>query len=206
MADLFTAKRAALLRARLLRQSRLFHHQSVLGHLWDAWSSTPLYSRWQSFLTYFRRVRLVAYLLRLSLLLLTALEAGVLAVIATVLLLFLAPPVLLFTIGVTLALLVEAPRRNRRFRQETAQKRIYVLFLTESGGTFFKANARSLAARKNTVVLIVSPYWISPRGIAGKGFFCTARRECENVYLVRRYYYFSLKRSVLDKRETAYLY
>ena len=126
--------------------------------------------------------------------------------IATVLLLLLVPPVLLFTLGVSLALLIEAPRKNQYFLQKTTQKRIYVLFLTNPMGKFFQANVQSLAAKENAIVLVVSPYWVSPRGIAGKGFFCTARREAANVYLIRRYYYFSLQKAVLNKRETVYLY
>ena len=47
-------------------------------------------------------------------------------------------------------------------------------------------------------VLVVSPYPVSPRGLGGKGSFFTARKEAEGIYLVRRHYFFMLRKRVLD--------
>ena len=203
--DVFQKNRTDAIRQKLLHQRSLFRPDSVWQHIWSAWSQAPLYARWQQFLLYFRRVRLVAYLFRASLFILTVLEAGILAVTATILLLLLLPPLVLFAVGILLAVLIESPHRNHYFWDQTMQKRIYVLFLQDPDSAFFKGNARSLAS-DDSIVIIVSPFWLSPRGIRGKSLYSTARREYKNVYIVRRYYYFTLKRHVLTKRNTAFLY
>ena len=84
-------------------------------------------------------------------------------------------------------------------------REVYVLFLTKHENPFLAQNAKSLAMQENCTVLIVSPYWISGRGLFAARFFCTVRKETENIYLVRRYYLFMLKRKVFGGNER-YLY
>ena len=56
-------------------------------------------------------------------------------------------------------------------------------------------------AADGVAVLVVSPYPLSSRGLGGKGGFFTARREAEGLYLVRRHYFFMLRKRVLDALE-----
>ncbi len=65
--------------------------------------------------------------------------------------------------------------------------------------------AKELAKEGNAAVLI-SPYWISPRGLRGKEFYFTIRMEEQNLYLIRRYYFFSLRKSVLREENTVIVY
>ena len=199
-------ERARRICAATQARRRSFSHKSFLQHAWSSLREATLYTRIKRLVAYFRRVRLVAVILRIAGAILTLLEAGALVLLTTVLLLLLLPPLLLFSLAVLLTVLVEAPRKNRALLQSTEGKRIYVLFLPTHGGDFFKANARALAAQKNTAVIVVSPFWFSSRGLSHKRFYCTVRREYENVYLVRRYYFFSLKRHVLQQHNTAFLY
>ncbi len=198
--------RSTALCQRQTRLHRLFQHQSFFRHAWDALRSAPLYAHWKRVLSYVRRARLVALFVRIFGALLTVLETGALVLLVTAALLLLLPPLIFFALGVLLTVLIEAPRKSRRILEETAQKRIYVLFLPEGESAFFRANARELAAREDAAVVIVSPFWVSSRGIRDGRFFCTARKEGVRIYLVRRYYFFSLKRKVLAQRDTAILY
>ena len=69
---------------------------------------------------------------------------------------------------------------------------------------FLVQNARELATRGT--VLLISPYWLAARGIYPHGFYCTVRREAPQILLVRRYYFFSLRRHVLKNLDPVYLY
>ncbi len=57
-------------------------------------------------------------------------------------------------------------------------------------------------SHKKAVVIIVSPYYFSSKGIGGKGIFMTCRREAENIYIIRRRYFFIFKRKILNKRNS----
>ncbi|MBQ8345954.1 MAG: hypothetical protein IJY42_06800, partial [Clostridia bacterium] len=71
---------------------------------------------------------------------------------------------------------------------------------------FLMENAKDLASRGKAVV-VVSPYRISPKGLNGsRKLYFTAREEFPAVYLIRRYYFFSFRKHVLDQTQTAYLY
>ncbi len=67
-----------------------------------------------------------------------------------------------------------------------------------SSEPFFWRQAQAMAAEEGVAVLVVSPYVLSDRGMGGRGAFFTARKETEGVYLVRRHYFFILRRRVLD--------
>ena len=55
-----------------------------------------------------------------------------------------------------------------------------------------------MASEEGVAVLVVSPYLISRRGLGGTGGFLTARKEGEEVFLLRRHYYFLMRQRVLD--------
>ena len=153
-----------------------------------------------------RRFRLVAFLIKGIGILLAVLQTGTALLLSTLLLLVALPLLTALLLGILLTALLESGKSNRRLLEVTKEHRVYVLFPTDDCNDFLRANALSLAKKENTTVIIVSPYWIHARGIRDGPFYFTRRREAENVYLIRRYYFFSLRRHVLDQRETAYLF
>jgi hypothetical protein len=56
-----------------------------------------------------------------------------------------------------------------------------------------------MAAEEGVTVIVVTPYTVSGRGLGGRGRFFTARREADHLYVVRRHYFFTLRRRVLDR-------
>ncbi len=182
-------------------------HRSVWSYARACWREATLYMLWKRCLTAFRRFRLVTLILRISAFLLAALETGALVLLSGFLLLLCLPVLIFLSLMILITALWEAPQKNREILAKIAQKRIYVLFLEEGSGAFFKANVYDLASRENSAVVIISPFWFSTRGIAQKrGFYVTAREEMENVFLVRRYYFFALKKHVLGTRSCAYIF
>ncbi|MBP3667661.1 MAG: hypothetical protein J6K29_11515 [Clostridia bacterium] len=187
---------------RLLEEAnRRAHHyrkRSFLRYLWESvMESAPvavIAKLWQ----YVRRVRVVQIILSLVL--------AVGAVVTVAILSAAALPFLFFgTALLTLLAVMRSRRMNRLLEKELTNHRIRILVpprgASLSLGSFFIRSARSMASERGVAVLVVTPYLVSPRGLGGKGFFFTARRETEGLYLVRRHYFFLLRRRVLDALE-----
>ena len=61
----------------------------------------------------------------------------------------------------------------------------------------FFASALEMASDPDVTVIVVSPYPWSTKGFGSHRMFATARQEQPRLYLVRKYYYFILRRRVL---------
>ena len=180
------------------RRARHFRKGSFFRYLWESvMESAPvavLTKLWQ----YFRRVRVVQTVFSL------ALAVG--AVTAVAVLSATALPCLFFgTALLTILAALRSRRMNRILAQALTAQRIRILIPPRgkalSENSFFIRNARAMAAEKGVAVLVVTPYLVSRRGLGGKGRFFTARKEAEGLYLVRRHYFFVLRRRVLDAME-----
>lgn len=71
---------------------------------------------------------------------------------------------------------------------------------TDIGNSFGKRIVIDFVKEKNCAVLIISPYLISPKGLNKNDAYISFRQECDNVYTVRKYVYFDLKRKILTKK------
>lgn len=188
-----------------LRDHGMVMHRSLFGYLYDLLTHTSLYAHWRSLLAFLRRFRAVTLTLKVLTVLFSVIETGALVILSTVIFLIILPVLTAFMLGVLLTAFLESRRTNQRLASELSGKRVYVLFMREGDpNLFLSQNARELAT--HGTVLLVSPYWISARGLYPHGFYCTVRREAPQILLVRRYYFFSLRRHVLSKIDTAYLY
>ena len=184
---------------------KMVMHRTLIGYLYDLLTHTSLYTKWQSFLRVIRRFRAVSFTLKILTVIFSILETGALVILSTVIFLIVLPIGTAVLLGVLLTAVLASKRTNKQLASELAGKRIYVLFLHGEDTDGFQAqNARELATRGT--VLLVSPYWVSPKGLYPNGFYSTVRREAPHVLLVRRYYFFSLRRHVLNRLDTAYLY
>lgn len=66
--------------------------------------------------------------------------------------------------------------------------------------SYLAGSAISEAGKKDSAVVIVSPFSFKTVGInASKHPYFVSRHDGDNILLVRRYYYFSLKKHILDK-------
>ena len=102
----------------------------------------------------------------------------------------------------TTFILLRFHRMNRILRQELRDRRIRILIpplkSALADGSLFIRNARAMAAEDKVTVVVVTPQPLSRRGLGGRKAFFTARKEAEGLYLVRRHYFFTLRRKVLD--------
>ena len=147
---------------------------------------------------FFRRMRLVRLIVSVS----AAISATVLLLPMYVIVL----PIMLALPGLTaFSSVFFASRMNRRLRAELAGRHLYVFVVSDENslkaGSFFCGNAHMLADQPDCAVLVVSPHNIGTDGLGGKGFYLTARQECPHLYIVRRHYFFNLRRRVLRQTD-----
>ena len=188
------------------QENKAFTEQKNLWtYLLTSLRRNSLWSLWKRGLDWFRRFRLVALIFRAAAVVWAVLQTGATVILTTLLFLVALPLTVSLMLGILLTAILETGTSNQRLCKATEGKQVYVIFLPRKEGAFFAANARDLAKKKCTVI-VVSPYWISSKGLCKGNFYCTARREAEGIYLVRRFYFLALRRRVLAQRETAYLY
>ena len=189
----------------------LMRSRTLAQYLFHRFRRGALYTELQRLLAYLRRVRMIAYLLRFFSLLLTLVETGAVVLITTALFLILLPIGITFLLASLLIALIQSRKTNRLLRTELEGRTVYVFFGTSSShendpSRFLARNVLDCSQRIDCACLWISPYWISSKGLFQKGFYCTARKEAAHLYLVRRYYFFSLKRNVLKKTSTVYVF
>ncbi|NLK39222.1 MAG: hypothetical protein GX303_03090 [Clostridiales bacterium] len=103
-------------------------------------------------------------------------------------------------------------RSNRRLVREIGNREVTVFIVTNeknfNEGTYFRKLVAHTSQDGERIVFVVSPYFWSLRGLGGRGIFACARRESDNVWLLRNYYYFFFKRTILSRLSdrTTYVY
>lgn len=177
------------------RRAHHYRQKSFPRYLWETVKESAPAVIVTKLVVYLRRVRVVRIILSLLL------AVGAVATVAV-----LSAAVLPFLFLGAALLTVLAALRSRRMNQVLLEalrhRRVRVLVpsgkaaLTED--SFFVRNARAMAAEEGVAVIVIAPYTLSSRGLGGQGAYFTARRETDDLYLARRYYFFILRRRVLD--------
>ena len=162
-------------------------------------------------LKYFRRFRLLSAVLRWITRIVALAESGVVLVASLSVFLVALPFLIVFAIFSLTAALFRRRNALRELKQRLKNKKIYVLFASReqikrknSKKGYFYSNAKELAS-DGSAVIIVSPFFFSKKGFEKSDFYVTAREEYENIYLVRKIFFFILRRKVLQKVASNYI-
>ncbi len=162
---------------------------------------------------YFRRFRLLSTLLRWVTRLVVLAESGVALVASLSVFIVALPFVLVLALFSLVALLFRGRRVVKSLGEKLKDKRVYILFASReqikrknSEKGYFYSNARSLASN-GSAVIIVSPFFFSKKGFEGSNYYVTAREEGEgeNIFLVRKTFFFMLRRRVIEKVTSDYM-
>ncbi len=187
-----------------VRADKLLASRNYFLYLSSLLQRSQLYHLWRHYLNVFRKFRLVSILFRIYSYLLVLLQLGTAFVVIVIGILILLPILLLSAGCVIFSALLLYRRENKSMEHILSDKRVAVFFPTRDGefgsANFWKAHIEDLAERQNTAVLIVSPFFWSGKGLSAKRFYFLLRKEKNNVYLLRKHYYFSLKRAILEKK------
>ncbi len=200
-----TEKRRALRRKQATKEATLLaqanqraHHyrkSSFLRYLWESFMESAPVQLLSKLIQYLRRIRAVQLILTILLALTAVVTVAVVSAAAL-------PFLLLGAALAAMLALFLSRRMNHILRKELTDRRIRIMIPPRghcfSENSFFLRNARAMAAEVGVTVIVVTPYLVSNRGVNRKGSFFTARKETNNLYLVRRHYFFILRRRVLD--------
>ncbi len=185
------------------RNEQLLRNPNYVSYLSSLLKRSQLYHLSNSYLAFFRKFKLVSILIRVYSYLLLLLQFGTAFFVIVVALVLLLPIALLSAGCVLLSALLFYDRKNRYMEQKLNGKNIFVLFPTRDGefqtGHFWRKNIQELAKMKDgqNTVLVVSPFFWSFRGVFNRSPYFLVREEKQNVYLIRKHYYFSLRKKVL---------
>jgi hypothetical protein len=187
-------QREALL-AKTGRRAANYRKRSFLRYLWQTVMESAPIAVLTKLWTYLRRLRVVQTALSL------AVAIGAVAAVAAFSAAML-PFLVLGTAVTALLAALRSRRMNRLLRQALEYRHVRVLVPAGKSAlrenSFFIRNAQSMAAERGEAVVVISPYLLSPKGLGGKGWYFTARKEADGLFLVRRHYFFLLRRRVLD--------
>ncbi len=203
---MFDEKRLALAKRSAAHNRSMLSHRSFVRYAYDHLTQNKLYVHWQNFLTGLRRLRTVTLILNISAAILTVLETGAWLLLSTALFLVILPLLFATALGILLLSIWESRRNRRKLTCAIVGKQVYVLFPTEQENGFLLQNAKELSERGT--VLLISPYLLSAAGGLNERprFYTTVRQEAPNIFSVRRYYFFRLRKRLLNKEKTAYCY
>jgi hypothetical protein len=142
--------------------------------------------------------------LRITGWLLTLLQTGALVLLTTLVFFILLPILLLGGLGTLLVALLDTRRRLRALRSALSGKRVFVFF--SPLGDFGAQHVHALSQDEQTLVLAVSPHWFSPTYLGRSRFFVNARRDGDRIFVIRRYFFFAVRRSLLDPDQTVLVF
>ncbi len=189
---------------RLLAASRsvmLYESAGLPSFVIRATKSTPLFTLGERLVRYFRRFRIITAAFRLLPWLLLSLSTNTFGPVAAAMGALLLPILLL-----GLLCLVGPPsfRYRRLCRQMTEAlhgRTVYVLFPTRGApfrhGSFWRQSALYFATLPNSAAVVVTPYFLSCRGVLHGRPFVHARADAPHLYVVRRHCFFTLKSKIL---------
>lgn len=168
-------------------------------YLWNSLHYTVFYNRSVEFFTNFRRYRIASKVIIFLSTLFAVLGTSAFLFLGLLTALCVVP---VFTLSVSGTALLGLPARHaqtKKFRDILRTCDRVILYFPpaiphEKHPAFSNGLFRETMCKPNTVVFIISPCLWATRGFGGHGFYTNARKESENVFLLRRHYFFSLRR------------
>lgn len=185
------------------REAGLFRHKGYIGYLAALIRGNSFYRLWEKYVGYFRRLGLVSVTLRILTYLLFLVQTGTVFFIVVLLFLFALPILAAIAIGTYLVALLLMRHDNYKMQKICSCDNVYIFFPSRSQefsrGNFWRENILSFSQREKANVLVVSPYFLSGKGLwENNPFYFNFRRETDRVYLIRKHYFFSLRHHVLS--------
>ncbi len=185
--------------------ARLFRHKGYLSYLFSRIKQNSFYQTWKKYTVYFRRIGLVSTTLQIAGYTFMLVQSGTAFFLVLILFLLALPIIALSAVGVYASARLCEHHDNKKIGTEIEDKNIYCFFPTRtaefSHGTFWKQNIVTFASMPNTAVFIVSPYFFSGKGIRkNHRFYLNYTEESPGLYLIRKHYFFSLRRVFFNFR------
>lgn len=148
---------------------------------------------------YFRNSLWITRIFRWGVLLYQYLQAGAFVLLYTAAFILIIP-ILLAVSALTLVLTLLLRNRNAVRLLREAKEEVVFLIVDQKDDFDGMALAAEAARHPEKSVLIVSPFFLSRRGVGEETrMFVCYRKESENVYILRNYFFFYFRRRLLKK-------
>lgn len=183
------------------REGRLIMSSySYPRYLLSTLRQSTAYRGWMRLLTYFRRFRLVSVIIRVATSLVTIIETSALLIVAATVFIVTLPLLLAASLITAVAVMISGRRCNRRLEPLLRDKQMFVFFPTATPrrGGVLDATICQLSADPRNAIFAVSPHLISSELLGRREPYFIQCQVAENVYYVRKYYFFMLRRGVLS--------
>jgi len=172
--------------------------------------STSAYDRLSEISAWFSRLRILRLIIRVFSFFVAFLEAGIFFIIASSILLFVMPVLVLLYFGVYSAALIFRRYENKKLENKLSGRRVFVFFADREReskeNSFFSGLCKDFAKAENAAVIVVSPFFFSSTAFGEKKPYLNIRSPEDNLYICRRTSFFSLRRTVLSKLDTVYFF
>ena len=182
----------------------MFSKRNYFSFIFANLKHTSVFSIYKRFILAIRRYAFFTTTIKIASVLLLLIETAALLVLSTST--FLVSVFLTILTSHALALLTFFVRKkcNRENTKIIKDKNVTVFFPPKERafeiGSYLAGFVEEEAKKQNSVVVVVSPYNFKAIGLnASRKKYYVSREDGENVLLVRRYYYFTLRNKIIDK-------
>ena len=182
----------------------MFSKRNFFSFAFSHLKHTSFFSLYKKMISIFRRYTFLTITLKIASVLFLLVETAALFVISTSA--FFISIVLTFITSYIFAFLTIFVRHksNRENIEILKDKNVTVFFPPKERAfdldSYFAGFAKSIVENKNSAVVIVSPFTMKTIGLNGsKKKYFASRLDGENILIVRRYYYFTLRNKIIER-------
>ena len=186
------------------QKSKLFARRTFFGYVYHTAKATSVFKIYKRIINTVRRYTFITTSLKVASFIFAFLETSAVFVIAASAFAISLPFTILFSYLAFLFSHMNAKKRTEQLKDRMRSKKIYVFFppktLALSESSYFCGLVKDIASKNDAFCIVVSPYTFKANGISReKDAFVNVRderSENNNIVIVRRNYYFSIKKNI----------
>lgn len=184
----------------------LFSRKNYFSYIYTMIRRTSVFNIYTKIIQFVRRYTFLTTTVQIITAVLLALQSSAIFVLATSAFVISIPITIFISHAAVLFTVFERKRKISEVRKLVKDKKLTVYFPTKGRAfeqdSFFCGMVRENAANEGCFSVVVTPYFMSMRGIGEqKSPFMIARQEQENILIIRRHFYFALKKKIIDPME-----
>lgn len=184
------------------KADRYAYSNHYLGFLFMSLKASNIYNKTKTVIKFFSRFRIVSLLVKIITSIVVFLETSAHLILFSTIALITLPISAVFGLITFTVAFLGSSRANKKLASLPYKKNVYVFFPQNvkrfKGNNFFKGWVDEIASNKKNLVIIVSPaFWKRSGYVKGK-YYLHYRKDAENIFMIRNYYFFSFRRNVLN--------
>ncbi len=182
----------------------MYAKRSYPSYVWSHLTHTSFFNIYKRILNYIRKYTFITTTLKIVSLLFVFVEALLLVLISTSVFIVSMLVTVLASHLLMLLGLFARKRHNESNKARLDGKNIVILFPPKEHAfdedSYFKYMVSEIAKQDNTTAVVVSPFLFKSRSLfTPKKPYYSAREDGENVLLVRKSYYFALRKKIINE-------